>query len=382
MSFASPAALVALLIVPILLLGYLWLLRRRRRAAVRFSNLALIRQALPRHSQWRRHIPVAAFLAAIAMLAIAMARPQLTSDVPLSRTSIILTLEVWGSMCATDVTPNRLAAAQAAAKDFVKHQVAGTRIGIVAFANFAQLLVPPTTDHKALTDAIDNLTTARGTVIGVAELQALDALASVNPDIPPVGSDVEAQADQGGGFGSAQDTTPPDTTPAPVPPGGYEPDIIVLLTDGANTRGISPVDAAQQAAQRRVRIYTIGFGTDNPLTLSCSPEQLGAGAFDRPFGGGGGGFTGGGGGGGGFQGGGGRRSFLTIDEDTLKAVAAQTGGQYYQAQDATQLRNVFASLPSDIHHQREQHEISVWFVILGALLAAGAFGSSLWLNRS
>ncbi len=376
MSFATPLALLSLLVVPLLLGGYLWHLHRRRKRAVRYSSVALIRQALPRRSAWRRHVPVGLFLAAIAGLAFATSRPQISEDIPLSRTSIILTLDVSGSMCATDVSPNRLTAAQNAAKEFVKNQVAGTRIGIVAFANFAQLLVAPTTDKKALTEAIDSLTTGQGTVIGAATLRALDALAQVNPDVPPVGSDVEAQADQGrGGFGpgAPASTTPPDTTPAPVPPGGYEPDIIVLLTDGANTRGITPVDAAEQAALRRVRIYTIGFGTDHPMELVCSPQQLGAGSFD-------GGFRGGGFGG--FGGGGGGRNFLVRDEATLRAVAAKTGGSYYQAQDAQQLRGIFAKLPSEIQHQHEEHEISVWFVLVGAGLALLAFTTSLWWNRS
>jgi Ca-activated chloride channel family protein len=159
-----------------------------------------------------------------------------------------------------------------------------------------------------------------------------------------------------------------------VPPGGYEPDIIVLLTDGANTRGISPVEAAQQAAQRRVRVYTIGFGTDHPTDLVCSAEQLGAGGF------GGGGFGGGGFGGG--PGGGGGRNFLVRDETTLKAVAAATGGTYYQAEDAEQLTSVFAKLPSDIQHQHEEREISVWFVLAGAGFVIAAFGLSLAWNRS
>ena len=374
MSFATPLVLASLVLVPLLLGGYLWQLRRRRKQAVKFSNVALIRQALPRHSRWRRHVPIGLFLAAIAALGIASARPSIAQDVPLSRTSIILTLDVSGSMCATDVVPNRLTAAQNAAKEFVKNQVAGTRIGLIAFANFAQLLVPATTDKKALTDAIDNLTTSRGTVIGGATLQAIDAIASVNPDVPPISPDVEAQADQGGfGPGGGSDsTTPPDTTPAPVPPGGYEPDIIVLLTDGANTRGISPLEAAQQAAERRVRVYTIGFGTDHPTDLVCSAEQLGAGGFGGGFGGGGPGGPGGGGG----------RNFLIRDEATLKAVAAATGGAYYQAEDAEQLTTVFAKLPSDVQHQREEREISVWFVMAGAVFVAAAFGLSLAWNRS
>ncbi|MGZ4671219.1 MAG: VWA domain-containing protein [Ilumatobacteraceae bacterium] len=375
MSFASPPALLALLIVPLLLAGYLWQLRRKRKQAVRYSSVALIRLAIPKRSRWHRHVPVALFLAAITALAIGSARPRVSADVPINKTSIILTLDVSGSMCSTDVTPNRLTAAQNAAKEFIKNQVAGTRIGLIAFASFAQLIVPPTTDKRVLTRAVDELTIGRGTVIGAATLQAIDAIASVDPNVAPVDADVGATANQGG----RRDTStspPPDTTPAPVPPQGYVPDIVVLLTDGANTRGISPVDAAKQAAARRVRVYTIGFGTDNPAAMVCSAAQLGAGAFEGGPGNGGGGF------GGGNGGNGGRRNFLVRDEATLKAVAAATGGKYYQAEDAGQLRDVFAKLPSDIHNQHEEHEISVWFVLAGALLAVGAIGLSLRWNRT
>jgi Ca-activated chloride channel family protein len=375
MSFATPPALLALLIVPLLLGGYLWQLRRKRKQAVRYSSVALIRLAIPKRSRWHRHVPVALFLAAIAALAIGSARPQISENVPINKTSIILTLDVSGSMCSTDVTPNRLTAAQNAAKEFIKNQVAGTRIGLIAFASFAQLIVPPTTDKATLTRAIDELTIARGTVIGAATLQAIDAIASVDPNVAPVDAAVEATANQGGGRNSGN-ASPPDTTPAPVPAQGYVPDIVVLLTDGANTRGISPVDAAKQAAARRVRVYTIGFGTDNPAAMVCSAAQLGAGAFEGGPGNGGGGF------GGGNGGNGGRRNFLVRDEATLKAVAAATGGKYYQAEDASQLRGVFAKLPSDIQNQHEEHEISVWFVLAGALLAVGAIGLSLRWNRT
>jgi Ca-activated chloride channel family protein len=371
MSFATPLALLALLIVPLLLGGYLWQLHRKRKNAVRFSSVALIRGAIPKRSRWHRHVPPALFLGAIAALTISTARPRVSEDVALNKTSIILTLDVSGSMCATDVTPNRLTAAQDAAKEFVLHQVAGTRIGIIAFSNFAQLVVPPTRDKAALTRAIDGLTTSRGTVIGAATLEAIDAIASLDPNVKPVDATIAAQANEGGRDDRGNDI-PPAIVKAPVPAEGYVPDIVVLLTDGANTRGISPVDAAKQAADRRIRVYTIGFGTDHATALVCSAAQLGAGAFD--------GGPGNGGGNGGF--GGGRRNFLQRDETTLKAVAAATGGTYYAAEDADQLRDVFAKLPSDIQNQHEEHEISVWFVLAGALLVVGAFGLSLRWNRT
>jgi Ca-activated chloride channel family protein len=360
MSFATPLALLALLIVPALVAAYLWQLRRRRKQALSFSSVALIRAALPRRSQWRRHVPVGLFLASIAALGFATARPQVSVDVPLGRTSIILALDVSRSMCATDVQPNRLAVAQDAARAFVEEQVKGTRIGIVAFAGFAQLVMPPTTDKDKLTEVIDNLTTSRGTVIGAATLKAIDAIAALNPDVPPIGADVDVTVNRPGSGATA-----------PPPSGDYVPDIIVLLTDGANTRGIDPVDAAQQAAARRVRVYTIGFGTTNPTELVCTREQLGADAFDE------GGF-----GQGGFTGGGQRSSqFLLIDEPTLRAVAESTGGTFYRAEDADQLRGVFANLPNQIELQKEKREISVLFAIAGGLLAAAAVGLSLRWNR-
>jgi Ca-activated chloride channel family protein len=351
-SFSFPLALFLLLLVPVLLGLYLWQLRPKRKQAVRYSSVALLQAALPRRSRWRRHIPAGLFLASLAALAFASARPQMLVEVPLGRTSIILALDVSRSMCATDVDPNRLAVAQRAARRFVEDQVAGTRIGIVAFAGLAELIVPPTTDKDELTDAIDHLTTARGTVIGAATMKAIDAIAAANPDVRPIGADTAAD--------------PPDAAAAE----GYVPDIVVLLTDGANTRGIDPIDAAEMAAERRVRVYTIGFGTTNPTEMVCTREQLGADVFFE------GGFGGGGGPPGGF------RQFLVIDEPTLQSVADITGGAFYKAEDADQLRSVFAGLPNQIELQTEQSEVTVGFALVGALLAIGAIVLSLLWNRT
>jgi Ca-activated chloride channel homolog len=238
--------------------------------------------------------------------------------------------------------------------------VAGTRIGIVAFAGFAEVVVPPTTDKQKLTDAIDNLTTSRGTVIGAAELKAIDAIAAVNPDVMPVGNEANGEAT----------TETPTSPPAPTKNGDYVPDIVVLLTDGANTRGIDPMQAAQVAAERRVRVYTIGFGTTNPTSMVCTRDQLGADVFNE------GSFSGGGG-----PPAGGFRQFLVIDEPTLMKVADITGGKFYKAEDADQLRGVFQQLPNQVELQTEQREISVWFAIIGAVLALTALGLSLLWNR-
>lgn len=355
MSFAWPLALLSLLVVPALLAVYWWNLRRRRRQAVRYSSVALLRSVLPKRSRWKRHLPIALLLAALVALSVSAGRPHVVRSVPFARTSIILALDVSRSMCSTDIQPNRLAVAQEAARTFVQKQPKGIRMGLVVFSGFAELTVPPTTDRKALVEAIDGLTTGHGTAIGSAMLKSLDAIAAVNPSVPPIGD--------------APETTPPPTETEP-PVNGFVPDIVVLLTDGANNRGIEPLDAVPYAVERRVRVYPIGFGTVNPAPPSCTRAQLGGDVFDGSgFGGGGRGF--GGGGGGGFRG------FLVADEPTLKAVAEQTGGTYHGAKDADQLSRVFKDLPKEVATQKRPTEVTWILAALGALLAAGALAASM-----
>lgn len=382
MSFRWPFALLALLVVPVLLAIYIAQLRRKRRGAVQFSSVALVRAAMPKRASWKRHVPPALFLVGLTSLGVATARPQASADISVSRTSIILALDVSRSMCATDVLPNRLSVAQDAARSFIKSQPKGTRIGIVAFAGFASVVVAPTKERAELIRAVDSLTTGRGTVIGSAILKSVDAISATNPEVSPVDPAVEANAPDTtfGGFDPTAPAPPPaEVLPkAAVPKKGYISDIVVVLTDGANTRGIAPVDAAKQAAGRRVRVYTIGFGTQNPTAMVCTSEQLGGealvdqGAF-------GGGF---GGNGGGFGGGGGRRRFLVTDDATLQSVANVTGGKFYKAEDADQLKGVFANLPKDVTKQTRKVELSVGFMITGALLALVAMVLSLRWNRT
>ena len=340
MSFTWPLALLALLAVPLLAGAYVWQLRRRRRRAVRYSSIALVRAAAPRRAAWKRHVPVALLLAALAALGLAAARPRLSVDVPVSESALILALDVSGSMCATDVEPNRLTAAQAAVRDFVQTQDSSTSIGLVLFAGFAQVAVAPTTDRGPLLHAIDTLTTGRGTTIGAAILKSVDAIAEINPEVAP--------ADPGG------------ATPGPAPPrppGNYAPEIVVLLTDGANTRGIEPVDAAEIAAERGVRVYPIGFGTRNPTTMVCTAAQLGGRGFESR---------------GGFVGGGSGRNYLVADEATLQRVADVTGGEYFAAADADRLQRVLEDLPRTVQTQHRPIEVSVWLAGLAALLLLGS----------
>ena len=360
MTFTWPLALLLLLAIPGVLGVYLVTMRRRRKQAVSYSSVALLRSVVPARSRWRRHLPVAMLLSSLGVLSIAAARPQMRQDVPIARTSIILALDVSRSMCATDVDPNRMAVAQQAAKDFVDSQPKGARMGLVVFAGYAQLAVPPTEDHEVLVEAIDGLTTGRGTAIGAAMLKSLDAIAEINTDVMPVG-DVAAGGAPGG---TPARTNGPGAAPGPPGADGFVPDIVVLLTDGANNRGISPLDAVSYAVERKVRIYTIGFGTSQPAQMVCSAQQLGG--DGQRFGGGGGGF---GGGGGGFP--------LRADHATLQRVAEQTGGLNYSAEDAPQLRKVFAELPKDVTIQKQNREVSSPFVLVGALLAAAAVGASI-----
>lgn len=357
MIFLWPSLLPILSIVPLLVGIYIWILRRKRKYAVRYSSISLIREALPKRSRWRQHLPFALFMLSATSLILAAARPHAEIKVPLSRTTIMLAIDVSRSMCATDVNPNRLSVAQEAALTFIENQAEDTRIGIVAFAGFAEIIVPPTNDKQVLIDAVENFTTSIGTAIGSATLKSIDAISEINTAVAPSGVDLSS----------------PNRSSAEE--GLFQPDIIVVLTDGANSRGPLPLDAAQQAADRQVRIYTIGFGSTNPERMVCSPQQIGSDAFSNGFGGGG--FGGGrdfsgGGFGGGFGGGGGFRRFLILDEDTLQGMADLTGGEYYRAEDAEQLYDVFLGLPNDIISQNKRLEISVIFTILAAILAGGA----------
>jgi Ca-activated chloride channel family protein len=355
MSLTWPWALTALLAFPLLLAFRWWTRRRRRREAVRMSSVSLIRAALPGRSLWRRRIPLWLFAAGLVVLATGAARPQASVPVPANAASILLAIDVSASMCATDVEPNRLSGAQQAAREFVKEYDGGARIGLVTFSGIAGVLVEPTTDKKELLKAIDTLRTSRGTAIGLAILTSVDAIAETNPNVPPTGVDLPE----------------PSATPDNLVK-EYQPDTIVVLTDGRNTHGVEPLTAAGEAAARGVRVYTIGFGTTSPGPLVCTRDQISGDAAFRgdALGPPGGGF------------GGRRGNFLVIDEDTLTEVADMTGGEYFKAENAQALREVLLDLPDSIILQRQEVEITFWFALTGALLVLGAVGLTYWWNRS
>jgi Ca-activated chloride channel family protein len=350
MEFLWPDLLWLLVILPIFAAAYIWSLRRRRPSGIRYSSLSLIREAQPGSSRLRRHLPFVLLLAAFAPLVIALARPVSVVAVPTNKTTIILTIDVSGSMCSSDVPPTRIQAAETAAAKFINSQSASTQFGLVAFSSFAEIVQSPTSDRQQLLQALASLATGRRTGIGEGILASIDAVSMVDPSVARSTSDSN-----------------PGKEPAPVPQGAYAPDIVVLLTDGANNTGTDPVDAAKEAATRGLRVYTIGFGTANggALDPTCAQQFLGRepnGGF--PGGGFGGGFPGGGFGGGGGQF---RRG---IDEAALEQIASITGAKYFPAESADQLQKVFESLPVNLIVKHETAEVSVAFVGLGVVLAA------------
>jgi Ca-activated chloride channel family protein len=344
MSLSWPWALLALLAIPLVLAVWWWTRRRRRRGAVRVTSIALVRAALPGRTRWRRLIPAVLLLAGLAVLGVGAARPQATVPVPSSSGTIMLALDVSGSMCSTDVSPNRLTAAENAASAFIKSEAGGPRIGLVAFAGIAGVLVPPTSDTGMLLHALASLSTARGTAIGEGMLTSLDAFSLADPSVAPAGARAARV------HGSAHD-------------------VIVVLTDGSNNAGVDPRTAARQAGVRGVRVFTIGFGTTSPASLVCTSSQFGGtGSF-------GGGPVGGPGGFGG-------RTPLIADYGTLRQIAGLTGGRFYRAQNADQLKAALGSLSGTFTTIREHLDISAWFAGFGGLLVAVALGLSLWWNRT
>jgi Ca-activated chloride channel family protein len=339
LTFVWPWALLIFLVFPLLVAAW-WLTRRRRkRAAVRVTSIALVRSAAGGRSRWRRRIPAAILMLGLAVLAVGAARPQVSLPQTTSSATIMLAIDVSGSMCSTDVKPNRITAAERSAGAFIKSQAGGPRIGLVAFAGTAAELVPPTKDTQQLLTALDSLSVDGGTAIGEGIVTSLDAIAEVDPEVAPTGATARRAAGA-----------------------GYADDVIVILTDGSNNRGVDPPVAARQAAQRGVRVYTIGYGTDTLAPLSCGPGQFGA--FRSSF-----------------YGAGGSTSSLGADYGALRQISHATGGTFYRAQDASQLSSALAKLPAAFSVVTTRVDIAAGFATLGGLLIAVAVALSLWQDR-
>lgn len=358
MTFIWPEALWLLVLVPILAWLYVWVLRRRKRAVVRYANLALVKAAMGTTAGWRRHVPPALMLIAITVLIIAVARPQAVVTLASSRATVILAMDVSGSMQATDVLPSRLEASQAAAKKFIEGQPSNINIGIVAFAGIALLVQPPTTDHDALTAAIDNFELRRGTAVGSGLLTSLRTIfpdtnfyygiagGTGDPLTPGLSRSLNSIDSKGApGSGRVDPNRPQHIA---VAPGSYENAVIILLTDGATTGGPDPIAAGQLAADWGVRVFTVGFGTPGGSVVEFAGRSMRA----------------------------------QLDEPTLQAIAQKTDGQYFAAKSADDLTRVYNSLATKLVGEKKLTEIAFIFAGIGALfaIAAGAL-SLLWFGR-
>ena len=345
MVFLWPTLLWLLLAVPLLVLLYWWLLHRRKKTALTYSSLSLVREAMGPGQQLRRHIPPALFLLALVALLLAAARPLAVVTLPSQDQTIMLAMDVSGSMRAADVEPDRITAAQNAAKAFIADLPRHVRVGIVAFAGSAQLAQLPTQSREDLVKAIDSFQLQRGTATGNGIMLALATL------FPNAGIDIAALGERQAMRPRSLDEVTrqdPAKTFTPVAPGSYNSAAIIMLTDGQRTTGVDPIEAAKLAADRGVKVYTVGVGTVDGETI-------------------------------GFEG---WSMRVRLDEETLKAIAQKTAAEYYYAGTAQDLQKVYQNLSSRLTLEKKETEVSSLFALAGALLALLAGGLSvLWFNR-
>ncbi|MDR7375651.1 Ca-activated chloride channel family protein [Rhodoferax ferrireducens] len=341
MVFLWPTLLWLLLAVPLLVLLYLWLLRRRKKTALSYSSMALVREAMGPGYRLRRHIPPALFLLALVALLLAAARPLAVITLPSQEQTIMLAMDVSGSMRATDVQPDRITAAQNAAKAFLAELPRNVRVGIVAFAGSAQLAQLPTQSREDLVKAIDSFQLQRGTAIGNGIMLSLATL------FPDAGIDIAALGGRQAMRPRSMDEVTkqdPAKTFTPVAPGSYNSAAIIMLTDGQRTTGVDPLEAAKWAADRGVRVYTVGVGTLQGETI-------------------------------GFEG---WSMRVRLDEETLKAVALRTNAEYFHAATAADLKKVYETLSSRLTVEKKETEISALLALVGATLALLAAALSVW----
>ena len=318
MSFTWPYVLFVLVLIPGLLALARWLDRRRARYAVAFTNLELLAAVAGTRRSWRRWVPLALFVLALAAASTALARPRAIVSVPSNRATVVLLVDVSGSMRAADLKPTRLGAAQAAMAAFADKVPKNVKVGLVSFSTGPNLLVIPTTDREILHEGIDLLSPEAGTAIG-------------------------------DGLALAVQTVKTSVADAPRAKDGKIPGAIILLSDGAQTRGtLTPLQGAGRARDAGVRVFTVALGTDH--------GTLGFGPF------------GGDGLGGGFGGGPQRRFPVRPDPVTLAAIARETDGKTYRAKSASKVQEIYKQLGASVAHRDAKREVSSWFAGVAALL--------------
>ena len=351
MRFLWPQYLWLLAIVPLLVAAYVAILRRRKLSAVRYADLGLVKAALGPAQRFRRHLPPLLFALSLVAVLLAVARPAAVVTLPTDARTVLLVMDVSLSMRATDVVPNRIIAAQTAAKDFVRALPADIRAGVITFAGTALLVQPPTKNRDDLVAAIDRFELQRHTAIGSGMMLALATL------FPDEGIDLE-QVVFGNNWGSRESprrserdrpVKPVEKKEVkPVPPGSYTSAAIILLTDGRRTIGPDPLEVARMAANHGVRIFTVGFGSASGGSVDIDGMSI----------------------------------YMRFDEETLKAVAAITQADYFQAGSGEELRKIYEGLNTRFALERKETEITALFVALAALLAVASAALSLaWFQR-
>lgn len=332
MSFQAPLWLLLLLLVPAAVGLYVWAQSRRSKYAVRFTSTALLANVVAEAPRWRRHVPPVLMLGALALLLMAVARPERDVKVPRDQATVFLVMDVSGSMNAEDVEPTRLVAAQRAANTFLDDIPDGFRVGMVSFAETAQVVLPPTHDRQLARDALGRLQAIGGTAMGDAINLALDAARTPED------------------FGGEPTPTP---TPSPDGEASIPPTVLLLLSDGFNTTGIAdPISAARRASEMNVKVFTVALGTPQGFVdVYDQTGQL-------------------------------RRVNVPPDEETLAAVAQITDAEFFSALSGDELTKVYQGLSSEIGFDTEQREITWWFAGFATVLLLGSAGLSLaWFNR-
>jgi len=334
MSFIWPSLLLMLFSVPLLVLLYAWLQRRRHSFAVRYGSLGLVHDALGSGIGLRRHVPAMIFLAGITILIFSLARPQATMGVPKIEGTVMLTFDVSGSMAAEDLQPTRMEAAKAAAHEFVENQPTGISIGVVVFSDGGISVQPPTDNREETLATIDRLVPRRGTSVGNGILVALNTIA-VDAGDPPILNTNDLSQD-------------PAVTPIEAPQGWYPSSVIVLFTDGENNQEPDPAMAAEVAADLGVRVYTVGIGTPAGATIEVEGMTV----------------------------------HTSLDEAMLQFIASETGGMYYNAGDEEQLRRIYSDIEPKLSIKPEEIEMTSVFAGLGMIIfLIGGMLSLLWFGH-
>lgn len=349
MQFLWPRALWLLVIVPVLIAAYVYALRRPKRTALRYASLVLVRDAITPGQWLRRHLPAFMLLVALVWALLGVARPTAVFTLPSEYQTIVLAVDVSRSMRATDMAPSRIGAAQKAAKAFIAELPPNVRVGIVTFAGTAAVVQTPTQNRDELIAAVDRFQLQHHTATGSGLLTALALL------LPEAGIDLEAAAFDRS-FSRRSGSAPLDTSRGaahkefkPAPPGSYTAGAIVLLSDGRRTMGPDPLMAAKMAAERGVRVHTVGFGTSGGGPVSFEDTVI----------------------------------YMRFDEEALKAIAGITEGEYFHAGSAADLHKIYKNLTTKLTLERARTELSAFFGAIAALFALVAAALSLlWVHRA